>query len=220
MKTTKTALIATAVLVSASAANALGNQIWFETADGLHGGPGQILELVVDTAAGPSNSTFDIVAKANVDQTAWLGFAIDLRGSLEDSGKLSADNWTNLSPFTQTGLNGIGGDAPDLMTDGRHYNFIGGEDGTFDLFSFALTKEKLQGDTNISLVEFVVGANEFAQDDFAVPIPTFDVAGNGVIEGSNGTSGGTAIRIINIPEPSTWALLSFGAIALIRRSRR
>ncbi|MCG8408217.1 MAG: PEP-CTERM sorting domain-containing protein [Phycisphaerales bacterium] len=217
----RAALVAT-VLPSASMAIAQTNQLWFETADGLHGGPGQILELTINTADSATSTTFDIVAKANVPSgnPGWFQYAVDLVGDPADAGKLSADNWINISPFISTGTNGVGGSAPALMTGGSYRLFGGTVGGPLDLFSFTLTKEKLQGDNNTSLVEFVVGNLEFGQDSFVDPIPSFDVAGNGVILGSAGTSGGAVIRITNVPEPSTWALLSVGAIALIRRGRR
>ncbi|MCG8404992.1 MAG: hypothetical protein MI923_07330 [Phycisphaerales bacterium] len=207
-----------AVLAFVSPANA--NQVWFETADGLLGGPGQVLELTINTADSPTSTTFEIVAKANVTELGWGGFGVDLFGDPADAGKLSASNWTNLSPFTQSGSNGVGGSAPDLMTGGFHLSFINGiASGEFDLFSFTLTKEKAQGDSNISEVEFVVGVVEFAQGDFLNPIASFDVAGNGVIFGDIGVSGGTVIRITNIPEPATLPLFGFCAIAILRRGR-
>ncbi|MCG8405553.1 MAG: PEP-CTERM sorting domain-containing protein [Phycisphaerales bacterium] len=218
MRVLRVSLALVLALAFTSKASAV-NQIWFETADGLNGGPGQVLELAIDTSGGPSVTNFDIVAKANIDQTDWLGFSIDLRGAAGDAGKLSASNWANASPFTQQNADGVGGDAPNLMTGGSHFNFIGGAGGAIDLFTFTLTKNKNQGDTNISEIEFVVGALEFGQDDFVNPIPDFDVAGNGLIDGAGGTSGGTVIRITNVPEPATFALLGFGAIALIRRRR-
>lgn len=220
-KSLKSLVAALAVLAMSGSASA-ANNVWFAHVSGANGAEGSQLGLTVDSVG---QASFDMAvwvnntAADNNASDALVNYAISLVGG--DS-RFSVSDWTNTSPLTQTsGVSGQGM-GPALLTNANAGNFAGAISGTHQLGTFTLSVnigDALDLDGSVIGIDFVVGANEWAQNNFLDPAATINVAGNGEVLGSAGVNAGTAITVALIPEPATLSLLGIGALAFIRRRR-
>jgi hypothetical protein len=194
-------------------------------------GQGQTLDLTCDTSGGPTRCEWLITVWYNTEgSNSAGGWALEI---YEDAGPLDKIEIKNRqylpSPASQSTYNdwAVEGD-PNHDGDPSHTLQGAGSSvfspwpaGIYPLFQFLLSKDKNPGDTNVMDLNFIVGPALFVNNN--------DVTNLGIGPNAPGQFFGDqdphdpalepTIRITNIPEPTTLALLGLGLVGLLRRRR-
>jgi hypothetical protein len=214
-------IVAALALVSVASTASAVNSVWYTS--GGSGGEGTVLDLTCDTSLGNGTCSYNITM--NVDNnagadTGLIAWASDLHSSA------ALDNVTGPAiaggnPFTSASSAGVGGLGAALLTGSQGQTFGAPLAGSTALITFTLNHPFVQGDTSTTQITESAGLGAtgvvWATGDGNYAVVS--VGGGPAGEHSEGHSGGLAIRITNIPEPTTLGLLAMGGLALIRRRR-
>jgi hypothetical protein len=210
MKVFGRTFVALAVLASASMAQGAAT-VWYSS--GPLGAPATELVLTCDTSGPAGTCTFPVTMNLLLTSTAGQSWATDLGTAASDvsiSGPTIVANAYNAN--TNAGVPGTG---QDLLVGSQGAAFgAGAPAGTYGLLTFNLSRSFVTGDLSTATIVARNGAFEFvSNDDYEI----VQYGANPPISGEAGNVGGPVIRIVNVPEPTTLALLALGGLALIRR---
>lgn len=229
------ALAAVATLTVTSMSFAAG-AVWFtanaQTPNASAGtsGPGQALELGCDVSGGLRCDWLVTILYQNNDGGAF-GSSIDLGTTAPgDLGKFTVKNITLGANALQAipnpfGINLPGGQLLDNV-GGSNLAAQGAPAGLYTIATFVLSKNKLPGELNTSLIYAGVGASEFGGNDDGGFYEVISIGPNPANSGFNAgpwpySVDGMAPSIVvrNTPEPATLGLLGLGVLALARRRK-
>lgn len=234
------ALAAAAVIAVNASANAAG-RVWFEAGAASPNGtvlsqPGSpVLELQCDISQGLRCDWVITVLYENFDGGAF-SWGLDVgTTSPEDDGKFTIKNIAlNTSSALVAGGTTLGGiNQPGGLlinaAGGGNTAATGAPAGLYQLMTFTLSKNKLPGELNTSLIYAGIQVPEFGGNDaegFGA-YEVIQVGPNAPVAGYNPSPfywpgialPGAVIVVRNVPEPATLGLIGLGALALIRRRK-
>lgn len=227
MKMVRNVMVALAILASAASVKA-DSFVWFSTPNTTGNGPGgpggaqgSRLDLTCDTSGPNGSCSWTITVAANLGTGGILGWTMDMITAPGNG--VSAANGTAGAAFPTLASGGVGGSGAALLVGARGQNNAGQAAGNVTLMTFVLSRSFNSGDLSVADIRAgagadatVVWANNTTGDYESVgfgpnaPAPAFE-----------GTIGALpVIRITNVPEPTTLALLALGGIAALRRRAR
>ena len=219
-------LVAGLLVPGVASADALS---WFTMSGGqgnvITEGPEQTLLIEKDPAAG--TYTFDIdwwIGYTGPEAANW-GAALDLTTN-DPNVAVSMNVQNQGAAYPLLGGPGTVFPAPGQILENMFvgtFNFAGTPAGaTNHIGSFRLTVTKAQPDPG-GVVELTpgIGLGGWIQSNFLADFVKFGADPGPLLDGLDITAVASipAIRIVNIPEPATLALLGLGAVAMIRRRR-
>lgn len=229
------ALAAAAVIAVNSSVNAAG-RVWFEATSSSTNGSvlspagAPTLELVMDVSQG-LRADWVITVLYQTDGGAG-GWGLDV-GTLatEDVGKFNIKNiqLANTALASILSTPSINNGNGLLITDAGGGNLTpgGAPAGIYTLMTFTLSKNKLPGELNTSLIYAGIGGAEFGGNDDG-PYEVVQIGPNAPVVGYNpgpwgyGYGNPQALPVIvvrNIPEPATFGLIGLGALVMLRRRK-
>lgn len=229
------ALAAVATLAVTSMSFAAG-AVWFEaqaqTPNATAGtsGPGGTLDLGCDISGGLRCDWLVTIQYQNFDGGAFSA-SIDV-GTLDpsDDGKFNIKSIdipaSALIAIPQTPiLNGPDG-ALITSAGGGNVTATGANAGLYTIATFVLSKNKLPGELQTSLIFARIGEAEFGGNDDGSPYEVVSVGPNAAGPGYGnfspwpyGALPGAVIVVRNTPEPATLGLIGLGVLALARRRK-
>lgn len=225
MRMVRNVAMALAVLASATAANA-DSVAWFSSAPpvapagGGPGGPLTALNLTCDTSAAGSCSwaiTFAVTTTGNT-LDAW---SMDLTTAPGNGVAVSNTATAAGSPYTSGASAGVGGTGAALLVGAAGQSFNApAPPATVNLLTFTLTRSFAVGDLSAAEIFFKTNASDSIvwTNGSLGDYETITVGPNAPVVGAENTSLPLAvIRIQNVPEPTSLALLAMGGIAVLRR---
>lgn len=237
MKVARILALAAAMTLAVTSMSFAAGAVWFEAMPTLPNstagtsGPGMGLDLGCDITGGLRCEWLVTILYENFDGGAF-GSSLDL-GTLDpaDDGKFNIKTYNNgqndLQVFPNPTATNVGGGLLIENAGGSNLSPGGAPAGLYVIAQFVLSKNKLPGELNTSLIYAGIGASEFGGDDPAgfdfyevISIgPNPPVIGYNLGPWPYGAQPLPVITVRNVPEPATLGLIGLGVLALVRRRK-
>lgn len=227
MKMVRNVAVALALIASAAAAKA-DSVAWFSTAapvapaGGGPGAPGTRLDLTCDTSGPAGSCSWVITFSVNSTGNKLGGWTAELGTAAGNGVSVSNSAIAGGNPFGSNAAAGVGGTGNALLTGAGGFTLTPpAAPSSINLITFTLSRSYATGNLSVADIFFRTPASDsvvWTNGDVG-DYEVVAVGPNAPQQGTenNNSFGLPVIRITNVPEPTTLALLALGGIAALRR---